>query len=84
MNSPLIHLIELLNPVESVEQDIADTVNLDEDNGNCLNYCLSPQEVTEATKVMKRNKSFGVDMPHVPAEVLKKQLSDRVASSPVL
>ena len=67
-----------------MEQDIVNTVNLDEDNGNYLNNCISPQEVTEATKTMKSNKAFGVDMLHVPAEVLKKQLSDRVASSPVL
>ena len=51
---------ELLNPVESVEQDIVDPVNLDEDNGNCLNTCISQQEVTEAMKAMKRNKAFGV------------------------
>ena len=55
--------------MESVEQDIVDTVKLDEDNGNCLNSSISPQEVTEAMKAMKRNKAFGVDM--LPAEVLK-------------
>ena len=60
---------KLLNPVDSVEQDIIDTVNLDEENDNCLNAYISQQEVAEAMKAMKRNKAFGVDI--LPAEVRK-------------
>lgn len=60
---------ELLNPVESMERDIVDTVNLDEENNYCLNSHISSLEVTDAMKAMKRNRVFGID--RLPAEVLK-------------
>ena len=43
---------ELLNPVESMKWDIVDTVNLDEENYNCLTSLLLSLEVTDAMKAI--------------------------------
>ena len=43
---------ELLNPVESMEWDIEDTVNLDEENDNCLTSLISSLEFADAIKAI--------------------------------
>ena len=67
---------ELLNPVESMKWDIVDTVNLDEENDNCLTSLLLSLEVTDVMKAINitgRLALIGV----------KKHLADRTASSSV-
>ena len=67
---------ELLNPVESMKWDIVDTVNLDEENDNCLTSLLLSLEVTDVMKVINITG-------HLALIGVKKHLADRTASSSV-